>query len=304
LSRGAALERPLSPSSREGLKQPCLPFFVPVTLREKVMGTKAKHKTAPVALDTVDIGGLGMKDISVPFSLFDFFAVLLPGAAGLLGIYLFLNPALTAAEHDAIFSKIILKEFTSDLALITTLVLSSYLMGLVLNALSELLIDRPANRFWGAHIVKDLSHHNVKKAVQQKFGDDILKQSFRRTFAMIESTVRTHSPVAAANADKFIALAVMFQSLTLVLFVIGAALVKGAATEAIFAGSLVSFAITVTLLLLLILLMLWSYRRYKRMWSQAMCMSFVAWASLEKGDEEGTSNKDRHGGSEGSKRKA
>jgi ABC-type multidrug transport system fused ATPase/permease subunit len=245
-----------------------------------------------------------MKDISVPFSLFDFFAVLLPGAAGLFGLYLLLNPALTAAEHDAIFSKIVVDKVTSDFALITTLVLASYLMGLVLNALSELLIDRPANRLRGAHIARDLRHYNVKKAVQQTFGDDILKQSHRRTFTMIESTVRTHSPETAASADKYIALAVMFQSLALVLFVIEVALVKGTATEAIFAGSLVSFAITATLLLLLILLMLWSYRRYKRMWSQAMCMSFVAWASLEKGAEENTSNKDRRGASEGSKRKA
>ena len=245
-----------------------------------------------------------MKDISVPFSLFDFFAVLLPGAAGLFGVYLFLNPALTAAKHEAIFSRLILKEFTSDLALITTLVLSSYLLGLVLSALSELLIDRPANRLRGAHIVKDLSHYNVKKAVQQKFGDDILKQSFRRTFTMIESTVRTHSPEAAANADKYIALAVMFQSLTLVLFVIEAVLVKGAAAEEVFVGSLVSFAIAVILLLVLISLMLWSYRRYKRMWSRVVCMSFVAWASLEKSGEEGTSNKDQRGASEGRKRKA
>jgi hypothetical protein len=232
-----------------------------------------------------------MKDISAPFSLYDFFAVLLPGAVGLFGIYLFLNPSLTQARHDVIFSPVIFKQFTSDLALITSLVLSSYFLGLVINALSELLIDRFANRILFAHIDRDLEHHNVKNAIQKKFGKDILKQSSRRTFIMVETTVGTHLPEAAARASKFIALAVMFQSLTLALLIIAVALVRGAMIGQVFTGSFVSSAIGVILFLVLVSLMLWSYRRYKRMWSQTVFMSFVAWVNLEKGNEGGTSNK-------------
>jgi hypothetical protein len=233
-----------------------------------------------------------MKDISAPFSLYDFFAVMLPGAVGLFGIYLFLNPSLTQVGHDAIFSAVIFKQFTSDLALITSVVLLSYLLGLVLNALSELLIDRPANRILYAHINRDMEHHNVKKAILKKFGKDILKQSTRRTFIMVETTVGTHIPEAAARASKFIALAVMFQSLTLALLIIVAALVRGSTIGMIFHGSFIGSVISmVVLFLVLISLTLWSYRRYKRMWSQTIFMSFVAWVNLEFGNEGDTSHK-------------
>jgi len=227
-----------------------------------------------------------VKELDVPFSLFDFFAVLLPGGVGLFGIYLFINPALTYAGHDAAFSAIILQRFTSDIALITGIVLASYLVGQVLNALSELLIDRPANRFFGAHIVRDLNHHNVKKAIEKKFGDDILQQSARRTFIMIESTVSAKMPDAAATARRFIALAVLFQSLSLALLVIGSALIRGYAIKEAFSGSFVSLALAVVLILTMTAITLWSYRRYKRMWSQTMCMSFVAWVNLEKSIED------------------
>ena len=223
-----------------------------------------------------------MKQLSVPFSLYDFFAVLMPGCVSLFGIYLFINPALTSAGHDAAFSAAILQRFTSDLALITGIVLASYLLGQVLNALSELLIDRPSNRFLGPHIVRDLNHHNVKNAVEGKFGKDILRQSYRRTFIMVESTVSANMPDAAATARRFIALAVMFQSLSLALLVIGAALIRGYLIKEALFGSFASLALAVVIILALAVLSVWSYRRYKRMWSQTMCMSFVAWVNLEK----------------------
>jgi hypothetical protein len=90
-----------------------------------------------------------MKDFSVPFSLFDFFAILLPGAMGAFGLYLFANPAFTAAGHEAVASEIVLGQITSQVALLTGLVLFCYLLGHVLNALSELLVDRPANALLG-----------------------------------------------------------------------------------------------------------------------------------------------------------
>lgn len=234
-----------------------------------------------------------MKELSIPFSLFDFFAVLLPGATGLFGLYLFINPSLTQAGHDAALSQAIFQRFDSDLALITSLVLASYLAGLVLNALSELLIDRPTNRVFGAHVVRDLNHYNVQKAVQSKFGNDILRQSIRRTFIMIESTVSAHMPNAAATAKKFVALAVMFQSLALALLIVGVALVKGYVIGQAFANSFASLFIAVIFILVLVVLTLWSYRRYKRMWSQTMCMSFVAWANLGKKPQANTRKRSR-----------
>jgi hypothetical protein len=218
-----------------------------------------------------------MKELNIPFSLFDFFAVLLPGAVGLCGVYLFINPSLTQAGHDAIFSQIVLQQFAGDLTVITSLVVISFLLGQVLNAVSELLIDKPFNQLFGSHIAQDLNHYNVNKAIQQYFGDDILKQSKRRTFIMMESILGANLPDAAATAKRFIALAVMFESLALALLVVGVAFVRGYMMVGAFAGSLASLGLVADILLILVALMLWSYRRYKRMWSQTVLMSFVAW---------------------------
>ena len=98
---------------------------------------------------------------------------------------------------------------------------------------------------------------------------------------MMETAVGKHLPEAAARTSKFIALSVLFQSLVLALLIFGAALLRGWAIGRLFMGSIPSLAICVILLSVLIWLMLWSYRRYKRMWSKTICMSFVAWVELE-----------------------
>jgi hypothetical protein len=220
-----------------------------------------------------------MKELNIPFSLFDFFAVMLPGAVSLCGIYLFFNPALTQSGHDAVFSQIVLQRLSGDLIVVTSLVVISFLMGQVLNALSELLIDKPFNRLLGSHICRDLVHHNVKKAVQQHFGNDILEQSNRRTFIMIQSIIGANLPDAAATANRFIALAVMFESLALALVIVWAGLIHGYATGSVLATSFAGLVSAIIVLPALVALMLWSYRRYKSMWSQTFCMSFVAWVA-------------------------
>ena len=153
-----------------------------------------------------------MKDISIPFSLFDFFAVLMPGAVGLSGLYLFVNPSLTQAGHEAVFSGLAFLQFESDLVTFTLFILASYLMGQVLNAL-----------------------------------------------------------------------AVMFQTLALTLIIIATALIRGYWIGALFADSFFSLALAIVLILILIGLLFWSYRRYKRMWSTTVAMSFVAWVNPGQG---------------------
>jgi hypothetical protein len=224
-----------------------------------------------------------MKDISIPFSLFDFFAVLMPGVVGLGGLYLFVNPSLTQAGHEAVFSGVAFLRFDSDLVAFTLFILASYLMGQVLNALAELLIDRTANRLFGAHIVQDLTHHTVQQAIRKHLGAGFLKLSARRIFNALEALVGANMPEAAASAKTFIALAVMFQTLALTLMLILAALIRGYWIGALFAGSFFSLVLAIALILVLIGLLLWSYRRYKRMWSTTVAMSFVAWVNPGKG---------------------
>ena len=226
-----------------------------------------------------------MKNLNIPLSLFDFFAVLLPGAVGLFGIYLFINPSLTTEGHAAALSQVFFGKFKSELVIAAGLLLLSYLIGQVLNALSEL-IDKLANWRFGAHIVRDLRHSIVGSALEMEFGDDLfkhLKHDYRRTFIMVEASVSQNMPDSALTAKKFIALAVMFQSLGLALFFVGIALVKGYVDGEVFSCSFARLGLTIVSIIILNILLFWSYRRYKRMWSQTMIMSFVAWVKSQRG---------------------
>jgi hypothetical protein len=200
---------------------------------------------------------------------------------------MFFNPALAEAAHKAVFSQTIFESFKGELTTFTGLVLFSYLLGLVLNAVSELLIDRPANSFFGYHIQQDLRENKVvQAAVARKFGDEILhdfEKRHRPTFTMIESLVGLNLPDAAATAKKFIALAIMFQSLALAMLLTGAAVIRGYVIKKIFLGSWIYLALTLGLILVLVILLLWSYRRYKHMWSRVTLMSFAAWVSPGEG---------------------
>jgi hypothetical protein len=84
-------------------------------------------------------------------------------------------------------------------------------------------------------------------------------------------------PDSAITAKRFIALAVMFQSVALALLLVAAGLIKGYAEESIFSNSLVMLGLALTSILVLVVLLFWSYRRYKSLWSLTVTMSFVAW---------------------------
>ena len=216
-----------------------------------------------------------MKEIAIPFSIFDFFAVLLPGGIGLLGLYMFANPTLSAEVHKSIFPDSIIFQIEGEFAIITILVIASYLMGHVLNALSDILIDTPMNKIFGAHIRTDIKNANINKAIVQEFGNDILEQNYRHIFAAVEAIVSKHLPDAVITARRYIATAVMFESLTLSVIIILAALLIGRILN--------KFCFSLPLILFLIVLgalifvFPWSYRKYKGMWSRGITMSFSAW---------------------------
>jgi hypothetical protein len=253
-----------------------------------------------------------MKDISIPFSLFDFFAILLPGAVGAFGLYLFANPALTPAGHQALVSQVVLGQITGQIAVLTGVVLFSYLMGHVLNALSELLVDRPANALlgwstsqylvglrlsvdkglrwtgfgwpprlplhrqyaWAAPEEASAFGRLLRTCVEETFGADVFDE-VRYTFNLVQASVREHKKEAAATAQIFIATAVMFQSLAVAMLLIGVALLWGVISAQISAASFVGGE---ALVVVLLLIFLFSYRRYKRMWVDTFFVAFVTWA--------------------------
>ena len=253
-----------------------------------------------------------MKEFSIPFSLFDFFAILLPGAVGAFGLYLFANPALTAVGHQAIVSKTVLGQVTNQIAVITGLVVFSYLLGQVLNAVSEICLDRPANALlgWSAskhlaglrlsidHGPKWIGFHGklrcpvqrqyewaapdqvsdigrlLRNCVEKNFGQGVFEHP-SYTFGLVQAVVREHMKESAATSQIYIATAVMFQSLVVATLLIGVALAWGYATQQIAAASLVGGE---ALGLGLAVMFFFSYRRYKRMWADALYVAFVVWA--------------------------
>jgi hypothetical protein len=95
------------------------------------------------------------------------------------------------------------------------------------------------------------------------------------TFGLVQAVVREHMKEAAANSQIYIATAVMFESLVVATVLIGVALAWGYATQQVAAASLVGSEVVG---LGLALIFFFSYRRYKRMWANALYVAFVVWA--------------------------
>jgi hypothetical protein len=246
-----------------------------------------------------------MKDISVPFSLYDFLAILFPGFAGGLGIYLFFDPTL--AKSSAFIQTL---GTVNELILLTLVIIGGYFIGHLFNAVSELIVDRPANTLLGwtgsrylanLGILRDLGFHGfaiinhklkfpkrlfeysaaddwltqvgalLLNCMQAQFGD--VEKDYGYTFTVIRAFVAKSNPEAAGEAKIFAATGAMFQSLTLAILVIGTALLKGVFTKSLSETYLAPILIGT---IGIALLTFFSYRRYKRMWTETFYAGFMA----------------------------
>jgi hypothetical protein len=257
-----------------------------------------------------------MKDVSVPFSFYDFFAILLPGSVGLLGLYLFVNPALTAGGHQAAFGGLAIGESTNEFVLLTGLIILSYLVGHLFNAFSELLIDRPANAILGWHgsiYLKNLGllvdqgvrvrdkrgrftlpkrsyawaeekdvkplGKLVRECIETKFGAVFERRGYSFIFTYVRAFVSLNASDVAGEARLFIATAAMFQSLVLAILLAGIAILVAALTSHISPGA---FWTSLLLVILLMTMFFISYRRYKRMWVETLYAGFIVSVRSEK----------------------
>jgi len=252
-----------------------------------------------------------MKEVNIPFSLYDFFAILLPGSVGLFSLYLFLNPALTAGGHQAAFGGLAIGESTNEFVLLTGLIILSYLVGHLLNAFSELLIDRPANAILGWHgsiFLKNLGllvdqgvrgfrdeggrfalpkrtygwadekdvmplGKLVRQCIETKFGAVFEKRGYSFILTHVRAFVTLNASDVAGEARLFIATAAMFQSLVLATLLVGIAIFI-----AVLTGQIPPIAFWTSLLLVIVLMVMFfvSYRRYKRMWVETIYAGFIA----------------------------
>lgn len=80
-----------------------------------------------------------MDNSKLPFSLFDFFALIFPGAFGLLGIYMIFSPTIPQFQSGLL-----------DLTSAVYFIIASYIFGHALHAASEIFIERGANLIFGS----------------------------------------------------------------------------------------------------------------------------------------------------------
>jgi hypothetical protein len=244
-----------------------------------------------------------MKDVNVPFSLYDFFAILFPGLFGVISIYLFIDPSLHSLNIYLLSFKSI-----NDFILAIILIVFCYFVGHIFNALSQLIVERTATRFLGWAVNNYLATHGVlwdkgirgfvikdgrlrfpkrifeyaengkprpvgaliKSCVEVSFGK--INNDYGYTYRLIQAYVTQFAPNSAAEAKTFTATAAMYENLTVTFALIGIAFLKGILSNQI--GANISVAITAISFALSILCFN-SSRRYKRMWVETNYAAFV-----------------------------
>lgn len=244
-----------------------------------------------------------MKDINVPFSLYDFFAILFPGIFGLLSIFLFIDPSL---QNINIYWQNL--KGVNDFVLTLALIILCYFVGHIFNTLGQFFVERPATQFSGWSVNKYLAIHGIlldkgirgfvikegrlrfpkrifeynesgkikpigsliKKCVETIFGK--INHDYGYVYRLIQSSVTQFAPDSASEAKIFSATAGMYESLTVSYTLIGIALLYG-----IIIGKSISDITTPLIAVSFILSVLCfnSSRRYKRMWVETIYAAFI-----------------------------
>jgi hypothetical protein len=250
---------------------------------------------------------VGMDSNKLPFSLFDFFALIFPGAIGVFGVYWLFDPDLA-----------LIRKIELDLTTTFLLIIFSYLLGHVFHAASEILIYQLANFTVGSVVGEYLqrvglakkSSLNLRKKIMnyltnfkrgewdpdilfewgakdinianldEQFGSLIkerldiefgtIPQRINHIFQLVLTYSQKNSQNSSNEVPVFAAVETMFRSLTLatsVLLVIF--LTRHAYTPSI------PFFATCIVFVLSIALFLYSHRRYKRMWVETIFAQFI-----------------------------
>lgn len=96
-------------------------------------------------------------DGKLPFSLFDIFALVFPGAVAATGIYLSFDPTLSLFQGSKV-----------ELSSTFLFLLASYILGHVLHATSEILIDRTVNLTRGSIVGRYLETVGLATRTKEK----------------------------------------------------------------------------------------------------------------------------------------
>ena len=251
-----------------------------------------------------------MKDVNVPFSLYDFFAILFPGLFGAISVYLFIDPSL----HNLNLNLLSLNN-VNDFILVVVLIVACYFVGHIFNTLGQFFVERPATRFlgWAVNIYlanigilhdKGIRGFVIKESrlkfpkrifeyvennkakpigtlintcIQAAFGK--INQDYGYTYRLIHAYVTQFAPDSAGEAKVFTATAAMYESLTVAFTFMGIALLNGILSNQV-APDLAGIIIV---LFALSALCFNSSRRYKRMWVETIYAAFVVVVKSQQG---------------------
>lgn len=245
-----------------------------------------------------------MKDISVPFSLYDFFAILFPGLFGLIGIYLFFDPAFQ--NIDSVVSGL---SGINDIAFAIVLLIVGYFTGHIFHTFGRFFVERPATNYLGwavnnylancgmlqdkgvrGFVVKEgqlrfpkrvfeyVEHDEIrpigiliKTCIKKTFGD--INRDYGIAYRLVQAFVAQVAPDISNEAKTFSATSAMYESLTVTFLLIGVDFIKGMLSGQI--NPDIAFAL-ISVVIILASLCFGSSRRYKRMWVETTYAAFVS----------------------------
>lgn len=251
-----------------------------------------------------------MKDINIPFSLYDFFAILFPGIFGLISIFLFLDPSL---QNINLYWQSI--NGINDFILSLALIILCYFVGHIFNTLGRFLVERPATQFSGWSVNKYLAIQGIvldkgirgfvrkeghlrfpkrifeynesgnvkpmgiliKKCVETIFGK--INQDYGYVYRLVQAYVTQLAPASASEAKIFSATAAMYESLTVAYALIGIALLHGIVISKSFSNVTVAL---IVVSFILSVLCLYSSRKYRKLWVETMYAAFVVVVQSQK----------------------
>lgn len=248
----------------------------------------------------------------LPFSVFDFFAIFLPGAIGTFGLYLFIDPTLHNIEST-------IENITKDQSIFVTvfvifLVVFSYLLGHILSALSELLLEKIRNIYTGSEVGRHLrycglaeprqntaeswkrswrnpdfrwqwSNPDETQELRNQNGGTLLAECIQKefgvatpgqigyTFRLILSFVNRNNSGKDSELGTYIAQATMFQSMIVAMTLLFAAILHGYLVQ--HQIGLVLVGVSGVIIAFLSLSFYYEYRRYKRMWVERVFSTFI-----------------------------
>jgi hypothetical protein len=248
-----------------------------------------------------------MAGLSIPFSLFDFFAVLLPGVVTTFSLYLAINPLLSQSRHTQLVTTTVIGSFSGELFALAIFVIWCYLLGYAVTNFSQHLIEKPY-KFLGrqgptaifdrVHAAYESNKAKSKQSTssnwksnaedafaamvahfaKERFGEGL---SVRELFTLCLSVLTENAPANRAGIQIAVVTSQMFQGLALAFLIAFVVVIARVIPIA-------SYPLSWSLLVASVLFFIssaYGYGHYKRIYYGSVFGAYVAYEAEQRRKE-------------------